>query len=100
MCNRAYLKLYPASPATAPTLTGIIDGGAFILGKIKLSSCRQGKNQLSPLTTNLSSILQGMDISVQAGAVAAVAAYDWIDIGIGIDSQSVAHPILERNADL
>jgi Asp-tRNA(Asn)/Glu-tRNA(Gln) amidotransferase A subunit family amidase len=90
MCNTAYLELYPASRSTAPAITVVIDGGASILGKTKLSSLLSREEPAE--SVDFQSVFNPRGDGYQSpggsssGSAAAVAAYEWIDIGIGTDS--------------
>lgn len=90
MCNRAYLELYPPAVSTAPSLHTIIGNGASILGKTKLSSflSREEPSESVDFQTSWNPRGDGYQGpgGSSSGSAAAVAAYDWVDIGIGTDS--------------
>lgn len=90
MCNRAYLELYPPALSTAPSLHNVIENEAWILGKTKLSSClsREEASESVDFQTAWNPRGDGYQGpgGSSSGSAAAVAAYDWVDIGIGTDS--------------
>ena len=97
MCNKSYLQLYPAATATATAIVNIIQGGAFIVGKTKLSSflSREEATESIDFQTAWNPRADGYQTpgGSSSGSAAAVAAYDWIDIGIGTDTNgSIRRP--------
>ncbi|KAJ5775765.1 amidase signature enzyme [Penicillium nucicola] len=89
--SRSYAKMYPPSNVTSQVIQNLIDLGAIIVGKTKLSLFA------SPLFT----VAQWPDYSLpfnprgdshlipgasSAGSGAAIAAYDWLDYSIGEDT--------------
>lgn len=92
MCNRAYLELYPEARTTALSLHNIIDNGAWILGKTKLSSLLSREEASESVDYQTAWNPRGDCYQnpggSSSGSAAAVAAYDWVDIGIGTDSLS------------
>ena len=89
--SRAYLDLYPPASSTALCLQSLVDGGAEILGKTKLSMflSREEPSESVDFQTAWNPRgdgYQGPGGSSNGSAVAVVA-YDWVDIGIGSDSK-------------
>lgn len=94
MSSRSWEELYPASNSTAAALQSLLDLGAIVIGKTKLSQFAEveaptadwvdfhcpfnprGDGYLSP------------EGSTSGGAVA-LAACDFVDISIGTDSMSI-----------
>lgn len=95
ICNRAYHELYDQATFTAPSLDNIINNGASIVGKTKLSSflSREEASESVDYQTAWNPRGDGYQGpgGSSSGSAAAVAAYHWIDIGIGTDSQSIPH---------
>ena len=79
MCNKAYLELYPPANVTAKAIAHIVEGGASIVGRTKLCSFLSREEA----TESIDFQTPGGSSS---GSAAAVATYDWIDIGIGTDT--------------
>ncbi|KAF2801512.1 amidase signature enzyme [Mytilinidion resinicola] len=90
LCNKAYLELYPPAESTAPSLRNIIQGGASILGKSRLSSflCREEPSESVDYQTAWNPRGDGYQGpgGSSSGSASAVGAYDWLDIGIGTDT--------------
>ncbi len=82
ICNRAYLELYPSASSTAPSIAHIIDGGAIILGKTKLSSflSREEPSESVDFQTAWNPRGDGYQTpgGSSSGSAAAVAAYEWV----------------------
>ncbi|KAH8588310.1 amidase signature domain-containing protein [Bisporella sp. PMI_857] len=97
MCNRAYFELYPPAVSTALSLHNVIRNGAWILGKTKLSSflSREEASESVDFQTAWNPRGDGYQGpgGSGSGSAAAVAAYDWVDIGIGTDTNgSIRRP--------
>ncbi|KAG8529751.1 uncharacterized protein KY384_005232 [Bacidia gigantensis] len=97
MCNKAFLELYPPVAATASSVKSIIEGGAIILGKTKLSSflSREEPSESIDFQAAWNPRADGYQTTggSSSGSAAAVAAYDWTDIGIGTDTNgSIRRP--------
>ena len=97
MCNKAYLELYAPASATASSIIHIIEGGSSILGKTKLSSflSREEATESVDFQAEWNPRADGYQTTGgnSSGSAAAVAAYDWIDIGIGTDTNgSIRRP--------
>lgn len=89
--NKAYLSLYPEATTTASSITSIISKGAWILGKTKLSTflSREEASEAVDFPTAWNPRGDGYQGpgGSSSGSAAAVAAYEWLDIGIGTDSK-------------
>ena len=97
MGNKGYLELYPPATATATSIVSIVEGGASIVGKTKLSSflSREEATESIDFQTPWNPRADGYQTpgGSSSGSAAAVAAYDWIDIGIGTDTNgSIRRP--------
>ena len=97
MCNKAYLELYPPAFNTASSIKKIIEGGSSVLGKTKLSSflSREEATESVDFQAAWNPRADGYQTTggSSSGSAAAVAAYDWIDIGIGTDTNgSIRRP--------
>lgn len=97
MCNKAYLEFYPPAKATAKAIAHVVGGGASIVGKTKLSSflSREEATESVDYQTAWNPRADGYQTpgGSSSGSAVAVAAYDWIDIGIGTDTNvSIRRP--------
>jgi Asp-tRNA(Asn)/Glu-tRNA(Gln) amidotransferase A subunit family amidase len=100
MCNRAYLDFYAESKKSASSITAFTQKDVIILGKTKLSMFLSRKNPTKTVNYQTSwnprgNCYQGPGGS-SSGSVAATAAYEWIDIGIGTDSESLIALVLVK----
>ena len=91
LCNRAYLELYPGAEQSTPGVEDIIRKGALILGKTKLSMLLSREEPSESVDYQAAWNPRGDGYQgpggSSSGSAAAVAAYDWLDIGIGSDSR-------------
>lgn len=90
LCNKAYYNLYPPRTDTAKCIQQLIDAGAVLLGKTKLNSfgCWEEPTEYIDYQAPWNPRGDGYQSpgGSSSGSGAAVAAYDWIDITIGTDS--------------
>ena len=90
-CNRAYLQLYPEAARSADVVKSIVQKGAIILGKTKLSMFLSREEPTESVDYQTAWNPRGDGYQgpggSSSGSAAAVAAYDWLDIGIGTDSE-------------
>ena len=88
-CNRAFLRWNRPADQTAPIIQRLIDGGAEIVGKAKLSSMISREEPSENLEYHPPHNPRGdgeqSPAGSSSGSAAAVAAYDWLDFGIGSD---------------
>ncbi|PVH80611.1 amidase signature enzyme [Cadophora sp. DSE1049] len=90
LCNRAYYDTYPPSKKTAVCLQRLIDLGATIIGQAKLNSFGAWEEPTeyidyqAPWHPRADGYQSPGESSTGSGA--AIAAYDWLDIGIGSDT--------------
>jgi Asp-tRNA(Asn)/Glu-tRNA(Gln) amidotransferase A subunit family amidase len=91
VCNRAYYELYPPPKKTAACVDILISAGAEIVGTTKLASfaateepveCIDYQAPWNPRADGYQS-----PAGSSSGSGAAVAAYEWLDITIGSDSE-------------
>lgn len=91
LCNKAYYDLSPTASSTAPTIQRLIDAGAQIVGKTKLSSLisREEPAEAVDYQTPFNPRGEGYQSPAgsSSGSAAAIAAYDWLDFAIGSDSK-------------
>ena len=96
LCNRAYYNTYPPSQQTAVCLQKLIDLGATILGQAKLNSFGVWEEPTEYIDYQAPWNPRGDGYQSPGGSStgsgAAVAAYDWLDIGIGSDSKTLSFP--------
>ncbi|KAI5363854.1 putative amidase [Septoria linicola] len=89
-CNKAYLGLAREARYTAPTIQCLIDAGAVIVGKARLSSMisREEPNELLDFQPPMNPRADGRQSPAgsSSGSAAGIAAYDWLDFAIGSDS--------------
>ena len=93
LCSRSYLQLYPKKDKSAPCIQKLVDLGASIIGKTKLTAFGQWEEPTEAIeyTSPWSPRADGFQSSGGSsnGSGAAVAAYEWVDITIGSDSQPI-----------
>lgn len=97
VCNKAYLDLYPPAATTALSIRRVIGGGSCTLGKTKLSSflSREEATESIDFQAPCNPRADGYQTTggSSSGSATAVAAYEWIDIGIGTDTNgSIRRP--------
>ncbi|KAL9589174.1 MAG: hypothetical protein Q9203_002024 [Teloschistes exilis] len=97
MCNKAYLEVCPPATSTARSTINVMDGGAIVLEKTKLSSflSREEASESVDYQAAWNPRADGYQTTggSSSGSAAAVAAYEWVDIGIGTDTNgSVRRP--------
>ena len=91
--NRSFRDLYPPRTKTAGTIQRLIDQGAIIVGKTKTTTFADRElatsdwiDTHSPFNPRGDGYIWGGGSST--GSAAAVAAYDWLDFAVGIDSEA------------
>jgi hypothetical protein len=91
LCNRCYLSLSPCAIITAPAIAGLIERSIQVLGKTKLLSflSREEPSEAVDFQTAWNPRGDGYQGpgGSSSGSAAAVAAYDWVDVGVGTDSK-------------
>lgn len=93
--NRAYAELYGERSQSAKLIQTLLDNGAVVVGKTKLSAFAGSENPPAqcidyfPPWNVRGDGYQGPSGS-SSGAAAAAAGYEWLDHSIGTDSE---HPI-------
>lgn len=89
--NRAWYNLYPPANTTASAVQRLVDAGAVIIGKVKTAQFANGEFASSDWIDYHSPFnprgdgYQDPNFS-SAGAGAAVASYEWLDIALGSDT--------------
>lgn len=90
LCNKAYYDLSLPASSTAPTIQRLIDAGAQIVGKTKLSSLisREEPTEAVDYQTPFNPRGEGYQSPAgsSSGSAAAIAAYEWLDFAIGSDT--------------
>ncbi|KAF2116745.1 amidase signature domain-containing protein [Lophiotrema nucula] len=101
--NRAFFATYEAEENTADYIKRLIDLGAIIVGKTKLSSFASGEKPcdwwefLCPFNARADGHLNPGQSTT--GGAASIGAYEWLDISIGSDSfGSVRVPAAQNGA--
>lgn len=89
--NRAFFELYPPQSRTAPCVQRLIDGGAFIVGKTKMNSWANWEEPIEYVDYqapwNPRADGHQSPGGSSTGSACAIAAYDWLDITLGTDSE-------------
>jgi len=100
MCNRAYLGLYPPASSTATAIATLIKRGIQVLGKTKLSSFLSREEPSESVDFQAAWNPRGDGHQgpggSSSGSAVAVAAYDWVDVGIGTDSKFICSHSVTR----
>ena len=93
LASRAWEELYPAKETTAPALDRLLDLGAIVVGKSKLSQFAEVETPTAdwvdvhgPFNTRGDGYLNPEGST--SGGAAALAAYGWLDVSVGTDSKS------------
>jgi hypothetical protein len=89
--SRDYFKLYPEATENAYSVQKLIDLGAIIVGKVKLSQFANGESATADYVDYHGAFNPRGDgyqqpSSSSAGSGAAEAAYDWLDFTVGSDT--------------
>ncbi|KAL8666922.1 MAG: hypothetical protein Q9202_001162 [Teloschistes flavicans] len=97
MYDKAYLEVYPPATLTTRSIINVMDGGASVLGKTKLSSflSREEATGFIDYQAACNPRADGYQTTggSSSGSAVAVAAYEWIDIGMGSDTNgSIKRP--------
>lgn len=89
--NRHYFDLYPPANLTAPAIQLLLDGGGVVVGRGKTSQFANGETATSdwvdlhaPYNPRGDGYQDGSSSST--GPATAMAAYEWLDYGIGSDT--------------
>lgn len=94
--NLAYYELYPPASKTATSIDLLYQAGAMILGTTKLASFAATEEPLECVDFQAPWNPRGDGYQSPAGSSsgsgAAIAAYPWLDISIGSDSESQLLP--------
>lgn len=91
LCSKAYHALYP------PAIADLVDRGIQVLGKTKLSAflSREEPSESVDYQTAWNPRGDGYQGpgGSSSGSTAAVAAYEWVDVGVGTDTNgSIRRP--------
>lgn len=89
--NRAYWLTYPEREVNAVAVQRLINQGAVIVGKTKTSSFANGESPTADWVDQLDPFNPRGDgwqstSSSSAGAGAAIASYEWLDVTLGTDT--------------
>lgn len=93
LSNRAFVELYgPETAATSAYLQSIVDKGAIVVGKTKLSafaSAEEATDQWIDYHAPSNPRADGYQSpsGSTTGGATALAGYDWVDVSIGTDSK-------------
>jgi hypothetical protein len=91
LCNRAYFGTYGPQDNTAPCIAKLVDQGARLVGTTKLAAFAATEEPLECVDYQAPWNPRGDGYQSPAGSSSgsgvAVASYDWLDIGIGTDSE-------------
>lgn len=90
LCNNAYNSFYPAAKSTAVCIQKLLDRGAVVIGKTKLSSFAATEEPIQcidwPAPWNPRADEYQSPAGSSSGSAAAIAAYEWLDVAIGSDT--------------
>lgn len=90
--SREYLALYPTASETAPAIETLISAGVEILGISKMCSMVGIQHPLHWVDFSAPFNPRGDGYQSPSGGnsgqAAAIAAYEWLDIGIGTDGRT------------
>lgn len=99
LASRSYARLYGPQTETAAVVKTLVDMGAVIVGKTKMGAYAGSEvppekciDYFAPWSPRGDGY-QGPSGS-SSGAGSSVASYDWIDVGLGTDSEAVPFPAL------
>lgn len=88
-CNQDYLHLSKPARTTAPVIQRLMDRGGVIVGKARLSSMISREEPSESLDYKPPMNPRGdgkqSPAGSSSGSAAGVAAYEWVDFGIGSD---------------
>ncbi|KAL6812437.1 amidase signature domain-containing protein [Trichoderma sp. SZMC 28015] len=88
--NRAFYETYGAKTQTAACIQDLIDKGAVVIGKTKMSSFENWEEPFQytdyPAPWNPRADRYQSPGSSSSGSASAIAAYEWLDIAIGTDT--------------
>ncbi|QYT04676.1 Glutamyl-tRNA(Gln) amidotransferase [Trichoderma simmonsii] len=88
--NRAFYETYDAKTQTATCIQDLIDKGAVVIGKTKMSSFENWEEPIQytdyPAPWNPRADRYQSPGSSSSGSASAIAAYEWLDIAIGTDT--------------
>jgi Asp-tRNA(Asn)/Glu-tRNA(Gln) amidotransferase A subunit family amidase len=92
LASRAWEELYPAKEETAPAIRRLLELGAAVVGKSRLSQFAEVENPTAdwvdlhcPFNPRGDGYLNPEGST--SGGAAALAAYNWLDVSIGTDSK-------------
>ncbi|KAL6714329.1 hypothetical protein ACLMJK_007752 [Lecanora helva] len=89
--NRAYFETYPVQSVTATVISRLIDAGAHIVGKAHLSSFAMMEHPTQSVDYQAPFNPRGDGYLITGGSsggnAAAIAAYDWLDVGLCSDTE-------------
>ncbi|KAF4539975.1 Tetratricopeptide repeat domain-containing protein [Lasiodiplodia theobromae] len=90
LCNAAYASFHPPAAVTAACVQRLVDRGATVLGKTRLSSFAATEEPLEcidwPAPWNPRADGYQSPAGSSSGSGAAVAAYEWLDAAVGSDN--------------
>lgn len=90
LCNKAYNSFYPAAQSTAVCIKKLLDRGAAVIGKTRLSSFAATEEPIEcidwPAPWNPRADEYQSPAGSSSGSAAAIAAYEWLDVAIGSDT--------------
>jgi hypothetical protein len=97
--NRAYVGLYGPEQDSAQYVRKMVDLGAVIVGKMKLSafsSSEEATDQLIDFHTPFNPRADGYQSpsGSTTGGATAVAGYDWVDVSTGTDSRLLMNGLI------
>ncbi|KAJ4015400.1 hypothetical protein NW766_005742 [Fusarium irregulare] len=93
LCNRAWENLYPPAEKHAACVQKMIDGGAIIVGKVKMQAMDMREEPLGCVEFSTPFNPRGDGHQGPSGSShassASVASYEWLDYSFGSDTNGV-----------
>lgn len=103
LMSRAWEELYPERDATSPAVMKLIDLGATVVGKTRLTQFAETEYPTAdwvdfhcPFNPRGDGYLTPEGSTTGGGA--ALASYDWLDVSIGTDSESCVRTRINGSA--
>lgn len=95
--SQGWLDTYPVEASTAPCISGMLEAGAVLVGKVKTTEFAEGVDPCEWIDFacpyNPRGDGQQKASSSSAGSAVAAAAYQWLDFTVGTDTGgSIRHP--------
>ncbi|KAK5701707.1 hypothetical protein LTR97_004525 [Elasticomyces elasticus] len=104
ICNRSYRDTYGKQPTTAASIKTLVDAGCIVVGKVKMTAFGNWEEPVDYIDFEApwNPRADGHQSSggSSSGSAAASAAYEWLDIAMGADSDEQVRLAKLFTADL